>query len=417
MSTLALILAGGRGSRLDILSEHRAKPSVPFGGKYRIIDFTLSNCVNSGIYNVGVLTQYLPRSLNKHIGIGRPWDLDRQFGGITLLQPYTGRKGGWYQGTAHAVYQNLPYIEEKNADYVVILSGDHIYKMNYEKMVSHHKAKGADLTVAVKRVPMEDASQFGILDADDDMKIVDFKEKPENPPSNLASMGIYVFSTDVLMEKLKEFCSQSNSDFGHHIIPRMIESNDVYAYEYDGYWKDVGTLKSFWEANLALIDPVPEMNLYDSDWKWHTRNEGEPPVKLGSEGEVVKSLVSNGAIINGQVENSVISPGVFIEEGAVVKDSIIFNDTLVKQGATISKSIIDKEVVIGENAQLGSGDESVANFEQSDLLHSGLNVVGKGALIPKNMRIERNCRVFPGVEERDFGRETIPSGSTIRMRT
>lgn len=416
MDILALILAGGRGSRLDILSEHRAKPGVPFAGKYRIIDFTLSNCVNSGIYNIGVLTQYLPRSLNSHIGIGRPWDLDRQFGGITLLQPYTGRKGGWYQGTAHAVYRNLPYIEEKDPDYVVILSGDHIYKMNYAKMVSYHAAKEADATIAVKQVPMEDASQFGILSADDEMKITDFQEKPDNPSDNLASMGIYVFSKEVLISKLKEFCNQENSDFGHHIIPRMIESNEVFAYEYEGYWKDVGTLKAFWEANLALINPLPEMNLYDDDWHWHTRGKFEPPAKFGETGVVSKSLINNGAIVNGKVENSVISPGVYIEEGAVVKDSIIFNDTIVKSGATILQSIVDKEVVIANNVRLGCGDDYTPNFEKPDILHSGLNVVGKGAQIPDSIKIERNCRIFPDVEEEDFGKEVISSGSTIRPR-
>jgi glucose-1-phosphate adenylyltransferase len=416
MNILALILAGGRGSRLDILSHPRAKPGVPFAGKYRIIDFTLSNCVNSGIYNIGVVTQYLPRSLNKHIGIGRPWDLDRQFGGVTLLQPYTGKQGGWYQGTAHAVYQNIPYIQEENPDYVVILSGDHIYKMDYVKMVSHHQLKGADLTVAVKRVPMENAHQFGILDVNDDQQIIDFNEKPNNPSNNLASMGIYVFSTDILIEQLKEYCNQENSDFGHHIIPKMIEEFEVFAYEHNGYWKDVGTLKSFWEANLSLIDPVPEMNLYDEDWKWHTRSELKPPVKFGPKVQVTNSLISNGAIISGKVKNSVIFPGVFIEADAVIEDSIIFNNTRVKKGARIHKSIIDKEVIIGRKARLGAGDESIANFEQSDILHSGLNVIGKGAQIPDEIQVHRNCRIFPGVKEKDFGQETITSGNTVRPR-
>ncbi|SJZ51887.1 glucose-1-phosphate adenylyltransferase [Selenihalanaerobacter shriftii] len=416
MSILALVLAGGRGSRLDILSADRAKPGVPFAGKYRIIDFTLSNCVNSGIYDVGILTQYLPRSLHRHIGIGKPWDLDRQFGGVTLLHPYIGKEGGWYQGTAHAVYQNLLYIKNKKPDYVVILSGDHIYKMDYSKMVDYHKSKNADLTIAAKPVPIEEAHQFGILNTNEDMRIVDFKEKPENPPSNLASMGIYVFSTDVLINKLEEFCSQKNSDFGHHIIPQMIRKTRVFAYKYKGYWKDVGTIKSFWEANLSLINPLPEMDLYDDNWKWHTRSESKPPAKFGREGEVNQSLISNGAIINGKIKNSVVFPGVFIEEGVEVKDSIIFNNTIIKQGAKICKSIIDKNVVIGNNTQIGFYKNTTANFERPKILNSGLNVIGKGVRIPENIEIGQNCRVLPRVKEDDFNKRKITSGSTIRPR-
>ncbi|SJZ36927.1 glucose-1-phosphate adenylyltransferase [Selenihalanaerobacter shriftii] len=416
MNILALILAGGRGSRLDILSEDRAKPSVPFGGKYRLIDFTLSNCVNSGIYTIGVLTQYLPRSLNKHIGIGRPWDLDRQFGGVTILQPYTGRKGGWYQGTAHAVYCNINYIKEMDPEYVVILSGDHVYKMNYAEMVSYHKKKGADLTISVKRVPMKAAHQFGILDVNDDMQIINFEEKPEEPTSNLASMGIYVFSKEALVNKLEEFCNQGDSDFGHHIIPRMIEDTNVFAYEHEGYWRDVGTLESFWEANLSLTGPMPEMDLYDENWQWHTRSERKPPVKLGPQAEVSESLLSNGAVINGKVTNSIISPGVFIEEDAHVKDSVIFNNTTIKKHSAICKSIIDKEVIIGKNTKIGSCSIQDVNFEQPELLHSGLSLVGKGVQIPNGTLVGGNCRIFPGVKEKDFSNKNIKNGSTIRTR-
>ncbi|MCK8823907.1 glucose-1-phosphate adenylyltransferase [Fuchsiella alkaliacetigena] len=416
MKSLALILAGGRGSRLDILSEHRAKPSVPFAGKYRIVDFTLSNCVNSRIYNIGVITQYLPLSLNDHIGIGKPWDLDRRLGGVTLLHPHTGRptEGGWYKGTAHAVYRNINFIESKDPDYIIILSGDHIYKMDYNKMITYHVRKGADLTVAAQRVPMEDASRYGILEADEKMEIVDFVEKPADPPDNLASMGIYVFDKDVLIEKLKEYCSKDNSDFGHHIIPPTIEDANSFVYEYDGYWQDVGTFESYWEANLSLTDPLPEINLYDEEWKLYTRSAGKPPVKFGPQMRVAESLISNGAIINGEVSNSVISPGVVVEEGAVVRDSIIFNDAIVKNNSIVSKCIIDKNVIIGANSHLGFGDDFTPNLEKSELLKCGLNVIGKGARIPSNTQLGRNCRVFPDVSESDFEGRVVDSGSTIR---
>ncbi|MGM0471528.1 MAG: glucose-1-phosphate adenylyltransferase [Bacillota bacterium] len=412
--TLALILAGGRGSRLDILTTDRSKPSVPFGGKFRIIDFALSNCVNSNIYNVGILTQYLPRSLNQHIGIGRPWDLDRQFGGVSLLHPYTGNQGGWYQGTAHAVYQNINFIKNSRADEVIILSSDHVYKMDYSEMVKYHRSKDADLTISVKPVPMKEASQFGILATDDEMKITDFQEKPDNPPSNLASMGIYVFDREVLTDKLEEFCNQSNSDFGHHIIPRLINSADVYAYEFNGYWEDVGTLKSYWKTNLDLTNQAPKMNLYDNNWNLLTRSEEKPPVKLGLQGQAIKSLVSNGAVVNGQVENSVLSPGVVIESGAVVKDSVIFNNTRIKSGCQINKSIIDKNVVVEPKVKIGCSGELEANFEQPEILYSGLNVVGKGALIPAGIEIEKNCRILPQVNGSAFRNKVVSSGSTIR---
>ncbi|TDX51527.1 glucose-1-phosphate adenylyltransferase [Orenia marismortui] len=414
MKILALILAGGRGTRLDVLSEHRAKPSVPFGGKFRLIDFALSNCVNSGIYDIGVLTQYLPLSLNDHIKIGKPWDLDRRIGGVTILQPYTGRQGGWYKGTAHAVYQNLSYIKQHNPKYVVILSGDHVYKMNYSEMVSYHEQKGADLTIATQRVAWENANQFGILDSNEDMQIMNFVEKPEDPPSNLASMGIYVFTTDVLIEKLEALCNQENSDFGHHIIPEMINNNDVFAYEYAGYWRDVGTLKSFWEANLALTDPLPELNLYDDNWKIHTRSEEKPPVKFGQKGQAIKSLVSNGCIINGIVENSVLSPGVVIEEGAIVRDSVILNNTVIKKDSIVCKSIIDKNAKIGINSHIGFSNEMTPSDEKPSLLTNGLNIIGRNVIVPDNTQIGRNCRILSGVLENDFEDKNIPSGSTIR---
>ncbi len=414
MKSLALILAGGRGSRLDFLSGHRAKPSVPFAGKFRLIDFSLSNCVNSGIYNVGVLTQYLPLSLNDHIGIGKPWDLDRRIGGVTILQPFTGRKGGWYQGTAHAIYQNISFIRRHNPQYVLVLSGDHVYKMDYDKMINYHIEKDADLTIAAQRVPIEEADRFGILEPDKYMKIVDFLEKPEDPPGNLASMGIYVFSTDVLLDVLEKYCTKDNSDFGHHIIPPMIKDNNVYLYEYDGYWKDVGTLESYWEANLSLANPVPDFNLYEEGWKIHTRSQEKPPVKFGNDARATRSIISNGSIINGIVENSVISPGVYIEEGAVVRDSVIFNDTIIKHDSIVSKAIIDKEVIVGADSHIGFGNDLTVNKEKPNLLYNGLTVIAKRAHIPDNVQIGRNCRVLSYIDEKTFGDKVVPSGTTVR---
>ncbi len=415
MRTLALILAGGRGTRLDILSAHRAKPSVPFAGKFRLIDFALSNCVNSGIYNVGVLTQYLPLSLNNHIGIGKPWDLDRKMGGATILQPFRGKPGttDWYEGTAHAIYKNISFIENKDPEDVIILSGDHVYDMDYSKMIDYHRQKGADLTIAAQPVAYEDANRFGILDFQEDKRITDFVEKPEDPPSNLASMGIYVFKKEALVEVLKKYCTEEDSDFGHHIIPPMIENDNVFIYEFDDYWQDVGTLESYWKANLELTEAIPSLNLYNDDWKLHTRSQEKPPVKFGVNGSATKSLVSNGSIINGRVENSVISPGVYVEEGAVVKDSVIFNDTIIRSNSIVEKAIIDKEVEIKENCRIGYGDDMTPNKDKPDLLYNGLNVIAKRAIIPEGTTLARNCRVFSYVGVEDFDNKEIPSGSTI----
>jgi glucose-1-phosphate adenylyltransferase len=415
MKTLALILAGGRGTRLDILSAHRAKPSVPFAGKFRLIDFALSNCVNSDIYNIGVLTQYLPLSLNNHIGIGKPWDLDRKLGGVTILQPFRGKPGttDWYEGTAHAIYQNMSFIRNQDPDEVIILSGDHVYDMDYRKMIEFHREKDADLTIAAQPVEYEEAHRFGILDYQEDKKIIDFLEKPENPPSNLASMGIYVFDKDALLNVLEKYCSEEDSDFGHHIIPPMIENDKVYLYSFDNYWKDVGTLEAYWQANLELTNPMPDLNLYDEEWKLFTRSEEKPPVKFGKNGGTEKSLISNGAVINGKVENSVISPGVYIEEGAVVKDSVIFNDTIIRKGTVVEKAIIDKEVEIGANCRVGFGDDFTPNRDKPDLLDNGLNIIAKRAEIPEGTTIGRNCRVFSYAAPADFDSKDIKSGSTV----
>jgi glucose-1-phosphate adenylyltransferase len=414
METLALILAGGRGSRLDILSEKRVKPSVPFAGKFRIIDFTLSNCSNSGIYNIGILTQYLPLSLNEHIRVGKPWDLDRRDGGVTLLQPHSK----WYSGTADAVKLNLEYIKRQNSKYVLILSGDHVYKMDYRKLINFHKEKGADLTISVQPVPIEEASRFGILEADENKKIHKFVEKPAEPKSNLASMGIYVFNTDVLIKAL-ESNDTEDLDFGKHIIPELIEKANVFAYEFADYWKDVGTYDSYLEANLDLTNTVDkiELDMYDKDWVIHTRSEERPAVKFGTKAKVTQSLISNGCIIAGEVDKCVFGPGVIVNPGAVVKNAIIFNDTVIDEGTVIDGAIIDKEVKIGKNCKIGFGEDYSANKEKPHLLSSGLNVIGKGVEIPDNTIIERNCRIFGRVKSDVFeaNNKYIKTGSTLKV--
>jgi len=337
-----MLLAGGQGSRLGILTSHVAKPAVSFGGKYRIIDFTLSNCINSGIDTVGVLTQYQPLLLNQHIGIGIPWDLDKNFGGVTILPPYVSKdNNAWYTGTANAVYQNIPYIDYYNPEYVLILSGDHIYKMDYEMMLNYHKKKKADVTIAVYRVPIEEAHRFGLIKTEEDGKIFDFEEKPQNPTSDLASMGIYIFEWKAFRQALilaEE--THEDSDFGKHILPHMLNKNyNLYAYEFDGFWKDVGTLEAYWEANMQLIDLVPEFNLYESYWKIYTKNAVQPPQFIAKGAGVEMCILGEGAEIYGQVYNSVIGSNVIIKKDAVIRDSIIMNDAVVGEGVHIFKSL------------------------------------------------------------------------------
>ena len=328
---IAMLLAGGQGSRLGVLTSKMAKPAVSFGAKYRIIDFPLSNCINSGIDTVGVLTQYQPLRLNTHIGIGMPWDLDRNNGGVTILPPYEKSSNSeWYTGTANAIYQNIDYIDTYHPDYVLILSGDHIYKMDYELMLDFHKENGADVTIAAMPVPMEEASRFGIVITNEDGQITDFEEKPENPRSNLASMGIYIFSWPVLRQALIDKREQPGCDFGKHVIPYCFENgNPMYAYEFNGYWKDVGTLGSYWEANMELIDIIPEFNLYEEFWKIYTKSDAIAPEYISADAKVTRSLISGASSIYGEVENSVIGSGVTIEEGAVVRDSIIMKGTTI----------------------------------------------------------------------------------------
>ena len=416
MKTLAMILAGGRGSRLDILSLGRAKPSVPFAGKFRIIDFVLSNCSNSEIYDIGILTQYLPLSLNEHIGVGQAWDFDRKNTGVTLLQPCEGLSSDeWYTGTADAVYQNISYIKRKNPDYVLILSGDHIYKMDYRPLIDQHIKTGADVRVCAQEVDIREASRFGILTDDENGRIIEFEEKPAEPKSNLASMGIYVFTTDVLINTLQEL-KKTGLDFGGDVIPHLIHHGNVYSYRFNSYWKDVGTYESYLESNLELTTTVDiiQLDMYDKDWVIHTRSEEKPTAKFGSKAQVCQSLISNGSIIAGSVTKCVISPGVHIHPNAIVRNSVIMNDTVIEEGCIIDGAIIDKNVVIGKGSIIGRGKVHCPNEEKPNVLSSGLNVIGKGVCIPEGTIIERNVRIFPHAEANDFNEQIITCGRTIR---
>lgn len=419
MRTVAMIMAGGEGTRLSVLSEKRAKPSVPFAGKFRIIDFTLSNCVHSGIFHVAVLTQYRPHSLNRHIGIGRPWDLDRSRGGARLLQPYQGRHDqSWYTGTADAVYQNLGFVREHHADLVLILSGDHIYKMDYSAMIEAHRRRRADVTVAVMDVPLEQTDRFGIMSTDEDDRVVEFSEKPkERDKGTLANMGVYIFNADVLQRCLSEGTEDKpRVDFGKHVIPSLISESDerVYAYRFNGYWVDVGTIQAYWETSMELLDPACELDLYDTNWLIQTRSEEQPPVKIGPQARINRSLVCNGCIVRGTVEHSVLSPGVYISPGAVVRDSVVMNDTWIGPAAVLDKVIVDKLAVVGAGVHLGHGDGfSTPNRSQPDKLTTGISVVGKSARIPAGIRIGRNVLINADREEESFPEGNIPDGETV----
>ena len=416
---LAIIMAGGAGTRLSVLSEERSKPAVPFAGRYRIIDFPLSNCVNSDIFDVSVLTQYRPHSLNQHIGIGKPWDLDRARGGVRLWQPYQARTGqSWYGGTADAVYQNLDYVRQSRADLVLLLSGDHIYKMDYRPMIRYHQEHTADLTVGVMNVLREETDRFGIMQVDGDQRIAAFHEKPKaRDKGTLASMGIYVFNRDALVAQLEAGSKQhTDLDFGKHIIPAMIEPCRVFAYAFEGYWVDVGTIQSYWETNLALLAPDTPLNLYDPAWVIHTLSQERPPVKIGLQGQIVRSLVCNGSIVRGHVEHSVLSPGVYVSPEAVIRDSIVMNDAWVGPGAVLDRVIVDKDVVIGAGTQLGVGDDlETPNMAEPDKINTGISVVGKGAHIPGGLKIGRNVVVQTNTSEEAFARfnRIVPAGATV----
>ena len=379
---VAMLLAGGQGSRLYALTEFTAKPAVSFGSKYRIIDFPLSNCINSGIDTVGVLTQYQPLQLNEYIGNGQPWDLDRTFGGVTVLPPYQGKNGAdWYKGTANAIYQNLKYIERYDPEYVLILSGDHIYKMDYAKMLKFHKKTGAACTISVLNVPIEEASRFGILSSDENNKIFKFEEKPPQPQSTKASMGIYIFNKDVLFKYLieDENTEGSSNDFGKNIIPTMLQRGEpMYAYEFDGYWKDVGTIKSLWEANMDLLGENPEFDIDDDAWRFRSRNAAAAPQFIGEDAVIENSVITEGCVINGTVISSVLSVNVTVETGAVVKDSVIMQGTTVTKNASVLYSILDEEATIGEGAAVGNDKENAKE----------VTVLGMGANLPANAVVE-----------------------------
>ncbi len=411
---IAMLLAGGQGSRLGILTSKVAKPAVSFGGKYRIIDFPLSNCINSGVDTVGVLTQYQPLRLNTHIGIGIPWDLDRNIGGVTVLPPYekTGNSE-WYTGTANAIYQNMDYMETFHPEYVLILSGDHIYKMDYEVMLDFHKANNADVTLAAMPVPLEEAKRFGIVITDEDRKIVDFEEKPENPRSNLASMGIYIFNWKVLKQALIAKAEQPALDFGKHIIPYCHENGGrLFAYEYNGYWKDVGTLNSYWEANMELIDIIPEFNLYEEYWKIYTKSDILPPQYISGDSVVEKCIIGEGANIYGRIYNSVIGCGVTIGKNTVVRDSIIMNEVVVGDNCELNKAIIAENVEIRDNVHLGVGEE-VVNETDPHIYAHGIATVGENSVIPSGVSIGKNTGVSGKTEQSDYEGGVLQSGKSL----
>lgn len=409
-----MLLAGGQGSRLGVLTSNVAKPAVSFGGKYRIIDFPLSNCINSGIDTVGVLTQYQPLRLNSHIGIGIPWDLDRNNGGVTVLPPY--EKSGnseWYSGTANAIYQNLNYMESYDPEYVLILSGDHIYKMDYEVMLDFHKENQADVTIAAIPVPWEEASRFGVVITDENKKITEFEEKPEKPRSNLASMGIYIFNWSVLKEALITMSEQSNCDFGKHIIPYCHEKGQrLFAYEFNGYWKDVGTLGSYWEANMELIDLIPEFNLYEEYWKIYTKDDIIEPQYIAGEAVTERCIIGEGCEIYGRVYGSVIGPGVTVGPGCEIRDSIIMRNTEIGENTIINKSIIAESCKIGKNVELGIGDE-VENKLKKSVYSFGLVTIGENSVIPSGVKVGKNTAIFGETEKEDYPNGILEGGESI----
>ena len=383
---VAMLLAGGQGTRLQVLTKYMAKPAVPFGGKYRIIDFPLSNCANSGISTVGVLTQFMPLELNSYMGNGNPWDLDRVDGGLTILPPYTaGKTGEWYKGTANAIYQNIKYIEQYDPEYVLILSGDHIYKMNYNKMLEFHKEKKADLTVAHINVPLEEASRFGILNTDDDLRIVEFLEKPEHPVSTKASMGIYIFNWKVLKEYLirDEENPESEKDFGKNIIPMLLEEDRrIYAFPFAGYWKDVGTIESLWEANMDLIKRKEDFNISDKTWKIYYRHEGRLPQYIGESAEVTESMISDGTIVLGKVHESIVSSGVSIAQNSKVLGSIIMQNAVIEEGATVVNSIIAEGTVVKSGVTVG--------HEEIELGKDMITVIGNFEVVEEDTKVGGN---------------------------
>lgn len=411
---IAMLLAGGQGSRLGVLTSRLAKPAVAFGGKYKIIDFPLSNCINSGVDTVGVLTQYRPLRLNQHIGIGMPWDLDRNIGGVTVLPPYEkSTDSSWYTGTANAIYQNLEFMEYYNPDYVLILSGDHIYKMDYEVMLDYHKASKAAVTLATYEVPMEEASRFGVVITDEEGCIQEFEEKPEHPRSNKASMGIYIFNWSVLKNALQVMKDVPSCDFGKHIIPYCHEQGErICAYDFKGYWKDVGTLGSYWEANMELVDIIPEFNLYEEFWRIYTKSDALPPQYIADNTKVSRCIIGEGTEIYGAVEHSVIGSAVTIEEGAVVKDSIIMNGAVIGKNCVIEKAIIAENTIIGEGAVLGVGEYAPSEYNPK-VYAFDLVTIGEKSVIPANVKIGKNTAIFGETTLEDYPNGELKSGGSL----
>ena len=416
---VAMLLAGGQGSRLYALTQKLAKPAVPFGGKYRIIDFPLSNCVNSGIDTVGILTQYQPFVLNEYIGNGQPWDLDRLYGGVHVLPPYQKASGSdWYKGTANAIYQNIAFIERYDPEYVIILSGDQICKQDYSDFLKFHKEKNAEFSVAVMEVPWEDASRFGLMVADDDDKITEFQEKPKNPKSNLASMGIYIFNWDILKKYLieDENDPDSENDFGNNIIPNLLrDGRRMYAYHFNGYWKDVGTLSSYWEANMELIDIIPEFNLYEEFWKIYTKGDIIQPQYISEEAVLDRCLIGEGSEIYGEVHNSVIGSNVVIGKGSVIRDSIIMRNTTIGENVNMEKAIVAEDVTIGNDVVLGCGEEA-PNIKKPAVYAFGIATIGEGSVIPDNVKIGKNTAISGVTTPADYPDGILESGQVIATK-
>ncbi|NWG19165.1 MAG: glucose-1-phosphate adenylyltransferase subunit GlgD [Chloroflexi bacterium] len=412
LRTLALILAGGESPALSVLTAERSEAAVPFAGKYRIIDFTLSNCVNSSIYNVGVLTQYRPRSLHEHIGVGKPWDLDRRIGGVRVLHPYLTSEGGhWQKGNADALRANLDIIADQNAEAILVLAGDHVYKMDYRPMLHFHEERDADVTLAVHSVSPHEAHRYGIVSVDADGTVTQFEEKPRRARSSLASMGIYVFRKNFLIEVLAGGAEQN---IGRDLMPKLVQQTTVASYHFQGYWADVGTVQAYYEANMALLVETPALDLYDPEWVIHTKSEERPAAEIGDGARVDGNLLCDGCRIYGTATRSIIAPGVVIAEGAVVRDSILLSGTVVEAGAVIDRCIIDKEAVIGADAVVGDGEDNTPNQQSPDLLNTGLTLVGRSAQIPSNTRIGRNVIIRPRVTPVAFaGQSVVPSGKTI----
>jgi glucose-1-phosphate adenylyltransferase len=415
MKVLALTMAGGRNENLGPLTLMRCEASLPFAGKYRVIDFVLSNCSNSEIYNVGVLTQYMPRSIHDHIGAGKPWELDRSRGGIRVLQPYLGPGiGGWQKGSADAIRRNLDYVEEQRADTVLILGGNHVYKMDYRPMLQQHMDTNADLTIGIRSVNPFETHRFGIVSTDPNRRVTGFQEKPKRSRDNVASMGIYIFKADILRDHLSKH--PGHLDFGRDVLPALIRTHKVFSYKYEGYWSNVSTLQAYWEANMALLADTPALDLYDPDWVIHTRSEEQPSAKIGVNAQVGNNLLSNGSIVDGTVERSLISPGVHVHETATVVDSVIMNDCVIGPGAIIKKAIIDKDVIIGDNVQIGNGNGIlVPNNRHPEMLNIGLTVIGKRVQVPSDVEIGHNVMIDPYVASHQLA-GGVANGETIRKR-